>query len=94
MVRARFREGMERPSLIEPEKVYAYNIDLWNTCQTFKKGHQVRLQIASSAFPKYDRNPQTGEALGKTTNLQTAVQKIFHDKVHPSHVVLPIVPKK
>ncbi len=94
MVRARFREGMEKPSLIEPGKVYAYNIDLWNTCQTFKKGHQIRLQIASSAFPKYDRNPQTGEALGKTTNLQTAVQKIFHDKVHPSHVVLPIVLKK
>jgi hypothetical protein len=94
MVRARFREGMENPTLIEPGKTYAYNIDLWNTCQTFMKGHRIRLQIASSAFPKYDRNPQTGEALGKTTKLQTAEQKIFHDREHLSYVLLPIVPKK
>jgi len=94
MVRARFRDGMENPTLIEPGKIYAYNLNLWNTCQTFLKGHRIRLQVASSAFPKYDRNPQTGEVLGKTTNLQTAEQKIYHDREHPSHVVLPIVPIK
>jgi putative CocE/NonD family hydrolase len=94
MVRARFRDGMDKPSLIEPGKIYVYNIDLWNTCQTFKKGHKIRIQIASSAFPKYDRNPQTGDVLGKTIKLQTAEQKIFHDETQPSHVVLPIVPKK
>jgi hypothetical protein len=94
MVRARFRDGMDKPSLIEPGKIYAYSLDLWNTCQTFKKGHKIRIQIASSAFPKYDRNPQTGEDLGKTIKLQTAEQKIYHDKAHPSHVILPLVPKK
>lgn len=94
MVRARFRDGMEKPSLIEPGKVYAFHLDLWNTCQTFKKDHRIRLQIASTAFPKYDRNPQTGEALGKTTRLESAQQKIFHDRERPSHVSLPIVPRK
>jgi putative CocE/NonD family hydrolase len=94
MVRARFRDGMEKPSLIEPGRVYTYNIDCWNTCQTFKKGHRIRIEISSSAFPKYDRNLNTGEALGKTTEMQTAEQKIFHDREHPSHVVLPIVPRK
>jgi len=94
MVRARYRDGMEMSSLIEPGKIYAYTIDLWNTCQTFKKGHRIRLQIASSAFPKYDRNAQTGEDLARATKLQISNQKICHDKAHPSHVVLPIVPPK
>ncbi len=94
MVRARFRNGMERQELIEPGKVYAYKIDLWNTCQMFLKGHRIRLEVSSSAFPKYDRNLNTGEALGKTTRMQTADQKIFHDEAQPSFVILPIVPKK
>lgn len=94
MVRARFREGMEKPSLIAPGQTYAYTLDLWNTCQTFQKGHRIRLQVASTAFPKYDRNPQTGGPLGRTTELRSAEQKIFHDSAHPSHLVLPIVPKK
>ncbi len=92
MVRARFREGLDKPSLITPGVVYEYTIDLWNTCQMFKKGHRIRLQIASSAFPKYDRNPQNGGPLGKTTNLIPAQQRIFHNKKYPSHVILPIVP--
>ena len=70
MVRARFREGMEHPSLIEPGRVYAYDIDCWNTSQVFKKGHRIRLEIASSAFPKYDRNPNTGAPLGKSAEMQ------------------------
>lgn len=92
MVRARFRDGMDRPSPIEEGKIYLYDIDLWNTCQTFEKGHRIRLEIASSAFPKYDRNPNTGDALGRTTRMQAAEQTVYHDRVHPSHVILPVVP--
>ena len=94
MVRARFREGMDKPSLIDPGRVYGYDIDLWNTCQLYKKGHRVRLEISSSAFPKYDRNLNTGEQLGKTTAMQVAEQKIYHDSGHASYVLLPIVPRK
>ena len=94
MVRARFREGMDKPSLIEPGKVYAYDIDCWNTSQLFKKGHSIRLEIASTAFPKYDRNPNTGEPLGKTDKMQRADQTIYHDQDHPSHVLLPVVRSK
>jgi uncharacterized protein len=94
MVRARFREGMDRPSLIEPGRVYTYDLDLWNTCQLYRRGHRVRLEIASSAFPKYDRNPNTGEALGQTTRMQKAEQKIYHDSEHPSYVILPVVPRR
>jgi putative CocE/NonD family hydrolase len=94
MVRARFREGMDKPALIQPGKVYAYDLDLWNTCQLFLKGHRIRLEISSSAFPKYDRNLNSGEALGKTTRMVVAAQKIYHDRDNQSYVVLPIVPRK
>jgi uncharacterized protein len=91
IVRARFREGMSTPKLIEPGRPYEYTIDLWDTCQTFKKGHAIRVEISSSAFPKYDRNLNTGEALGRTTRLQTADQQVLHDRAHPSHLMLPVV---
>jgi uncharacterized protein len=94
MVRARFREGMDKPSLIEPGRVYTYDLDLWNTCQLYRAGHRIRLEIASSAFPKYDRNLNTGEALGQTTRMQVAQQKIYHDQQRLSYVILPIVPRK
>jgi putative CocE/NonD family hydrolase len=93
IVRARFRQGMSKPELIEPGKVYAYNIDLWNTCEMFGKGHRIRLEISSSAFPKYDRNLNTGEPLGKTSRMEKAKQEIYHDAQHASYVMLPIVPQ-
>jgi putative CocE/NonD family hydrolase len=94
MVRARFRNGWERPELIEPNRVYRYDVDVWNTCQTFLPGHRLRVEVASAAFPKFDRNPNTGEALGTTTRMQAAEQTIRHDREHPSYVVIPIVPDR
>jgi putative CocE/NonD family hydrolase len=94
MVRARFRSGMERPSPIEPGRVYGYDIDCWNTSQMFKKGHRIRLEVASSAFPKYDRNLNTGAPLGKSAEMKTADQTVYHDRNQPSHIVLPVVPAK
>jgi putative CocE/NonD family hydrolase len=91
MVRARFREGMDRPSLIEPGNIYYYSIDCWNTSQVFKAGHRIGLEISSSAFPKYDRNLNTGAPLGVTTEMAVAEQRIYHDAEHPSAVVLPII---
>ncbi len=64
MVRARFREGMDRPSLIEPGKIYRYTIDCWNTAQVFKAGHRIGLELSSSAFPKFDAQPEYRRAAG------------------------------
>ena len=94
MVRARFREGMDKPSLIEPGKIYHFSIDCWNTSQVFKAGHRIGLEIASSAFPKYDRNLNTGAPLGMTTEMAVAEQRIYHDAEHPSVVVLPVIPRE
>jgi len=94
MVRARFRDGMDKPSLIEPGKIYHYMIDCWNTAQVFKAGHSIGLEISSSAFPKYDRNLNTGAQLGVTAEMAVAEQRIYHDGGHPSALVLPVIPKE
>jgi putative CocE/NonD family hydrolase len=91
LVRARFRAGADKPSLIEPGRVYEYDIDCWSTCQVFKKGHRIRVEITSSAFPAHDVNPNTGGPLGKTVGGVRATQRILHDSEHPSHLVLPVV---
>jgi predicted acyl esterase len=56
-------------------------------------GHRIGLEISSSAFPKYDRNLNTGAPLGVTSEMQAAEQRIYHDAEHLSAVVLPIISK-
>jgi putative CocE/NonD family hydrolase len=92
MVRGRFRDGMDRPSPLVPGRIYPYDVDAWNTCQTFLPGHRIRVEVASSAFPKYDVNPNTGAALGKSTGGRVAHNAVFHDREHASYVLLPVVP--
>lgn len=94
MVRLRFRNGLENPQLGAPNEVYKYDIDLWNTSQVFFKGHRIGLQVSSSAFPKYDRNLNTGEDLATGTRMVAADQSVFHDAEHPSALVLPVIPHK
>jgi putative CocE/NonD family hydrolase len=93
IIRARYRESLERPALIEPGKVYEYKIDLWATSNVFKKGHRIRVDLSSSNFPKYDRNPNTGHKFGEDAELRTATQTIHHSRQYPSHITLPVIPR-
>jgi putative CocE/NonD family hydrolase len=93
IIRARYRQSTTRPEPIEPGQVYAYTIDLWATSNVFKAGHRIRLEISSSNFPRFDRNPNTGGALATETALLPAIQTIHHDGTYPSHVTLPIIPR-
>ncbi len=94
IIRARYRDFAQsaESSLIEPGTAYAYEIDLWATSNVFKRGHRIRLDITSSNFPRWDRNPNTGHAFGSDTTGIVAQQTILHDAAHPSFVLLPIVP--
>ncbi len=94
IIRARYRNFAkgEAPSLIEPGKAYEYEIDLWSTSNVFKAGHRIRLDITSSNFPRWDRNPNTGHDFGVDAELAIAHQTILHDSEHPSYVELPVVP--
>jgi hypothetical protein len=79
--------------LIEPGRIYRYEIDLWVTSNLFPAGHRPRVEISSSNFPRFDRNPNSGLPFGTDTELRTATQTIYHDAEHPSHIVLPIIPR-
>ena len=91
IIRARYRNSLEKPELMEPEKVYEFDIDLWITSNVFQRGHRVRLDVSSSSFPKYDRNPNTGNQFGADTTLNVADQRVYHNERHPSHILLPVI---
>lgn len=92
IVRARYRNGMTKPALLTPRKIYKYEIDLWYIAHVFQKNHRIGLQIASAAFPKYARNLNTGGALATETKMRQAEQTIYHDAAHPSALILSVVP--
>ena len=90
MIRARFRLGYrEPPTLLEPGAISRYEIDLWNTSHVFLADHCIRLEISSSAFPKYDRNLNTGADLATGTEMLSAHNTVWHDADHPSQLILP-----
>jgi putative CocE/NonD family hydrolase len=93
IVRARYRRFArgEAPSLIVPDQPCEYEIDLWATSNVYKAGHRIGLQVTSSCFPRWDRNPNTGHTPGTDAELQVAHQQILHDREHPSHVLLPMI---
>ena len=93
IIRARYRASRTQPSFIEPGKVYEYTIDLWATSHVFAAGHSVRLEVSSSNFPRFDRNPNTGAPLGEDARLEKADQRVHHSSIHPSHILLLIIPR-
>jgi putative CocE/NonD family hydrolase len=92
ILRARFREGVDKIKLLKPGEIYQYEIELTPTANVFLPGHRIRIDITSSNFPQFDRNPNTGEPLGESKNVRVAKQTIYHDKGHPSYIVLPVSP--
>ncbi len=94
IVRARFRDSLQEEKLLEPDKVYPFTIKLYPTSNVFKKGHRVRLDISSSNFPRFDVNPNTGEPLQQHRRTVIATNMVMYGEEHPSHIVLPVVPKR
>ena len=93
IIRARFREGLDKMKLLKPGEVYEYDIELTGTANVFKPGHRIRIDITSSNFPQFDRNPNTGAPLGDNTRVRVAQQTIHHGGNRLSHIVLPVVEK-
>ncbi len=93
IIRARYRDSRTTPTPLTSAEVSRFTIDLWATSHVFLPGHRIRLEIASSNFPRFDRNLNTGEDQATGTRRQAARQTIFHDQRYPSHVVLPVIPR-
>jgi putative CocE/NonD family hydrolase len=78
----------------QPNGTLKIEVALWSTAYRFRKGHRLRLCIASGAHPRWSRNPGTGEPLTTSTELRIAEQQVFHDEHHPSALQLPVVDMK
>ncbi len=91
ILRARFREGLDQMNLLTPGNTYEYDIHMTPTANVFLPGHRLRIDITSSNFPQFDRNPNTGHDLGVSDEIRKARQTIFHGGRYASHITLPVV---
>ncbi len=92
IARARYRDGKTSPELLSPGVPARLAIDLLATSNVFLRGHRIRLEISSSNFPRFDRNPNTGAPFGTDGELRSATQSVFHDRQRASYLQLPVVP--
>ncbi|MBM3762310.1 MAG: CocE/NonD family hydrolase [Acidobacteria bacterium] len=87
ILRARFRNGLDKPEMLKANQTYEFVVDMAGTANTFLPGHRIRVDITSSNYPQFDRNPNTGEPLGSAAKPRVALQTVFHG----SSIVLPVV---
>ena len=92
IVRARFRNSDYLESWITPGAVHDYTIDMGYTANVFGRGHRIRLEISSSNFPHFDRNLNTATPFGEGAEPKPAAQRVLHDDLHPSQLVLQVAP--
>jgi putative CocE/NonD family hydrolase len=92
ILRLRYRNSQEKPELANPGETYHIKVDLWATSNVFLAGHKLRLEVSSSNFPRFDRNLNTGEEQARGTRMVKAANVIYHDKLRPSALVVPVLP--
>jgi hypothetical protein len=92
ILRLRYRNSRESPELANPGETYHITLDLWATSNVFLAGHKMRLEVSSSNFPRFDRNLNTGEESASAARMIKATNMIYHDKAHPSVMIVPVVP--
>ena len=90
IIRVRTSQDPSKPELLKPGEIRKVSIDLLGVANRFAKGHRIRVDISSSNFPFFDVNPNTGERPGYQTHEVKAVNTVYHDREHPSHLNLPV----
>ena len=91
ILRARFREGFDAERFMQLGQIYRIEIELPPISNLFQAGHRIRVDIASSSFPRFDVNPNTGEPLGRHTHTVKATNVVYADARRPSHIRLPVI---
>jgi putative CocE/NonD family hydrolase len=96
IMRCRYRDSLAVPTPLEPHRTYELTVDLAVTSNVFLPGHQIRLEVASSNFPRFDRNTNTGGDLHceSLADAVVAVNEVLHGPSHPSRLVLPVIPRR
>jgi uncharacterized protein len=95
ILRLRYREGLGAQHFATPGEVNEIEIDLAATSNVFRAGHRIRIEISSSNFPRFDRNPNNGGVIAEATerDFVVATQRIFHDTNRSSYITLPVIPR-
>jgi predicted acyl esterase len=88
VVRLRFRDGPEAELQVTPGETYEVEVVLWDTCQRILPGHRLRVEVASSAFPKFDVNLGTGGDMVNEVDGVIASNTLWHDASRPSRLVV------
>jgi predicted acyl esterase len=91
-LRARYRGGIDRPELLEPNRVTELTVEMRSIAYTIATGHRLRLQITSSSFPRLERNLNTGGRNFDESTGVVAVNRIHHGQPTPSYVEFPTLP--
>ncbi len=94
ILRLRYRKSLESGEPATPGSVYRIAIDAGVTGNVFLKGHRIRVEVSSSNFPRFDRNPNDGRAVARAVRLNKASQTVYHDLRRPSALVLTVLPGK
>jgi putative CocE/NonD family hydrolase len=92
LLRLRYRNSLARSVPAQAGKVYRITIDAGVTSNVFLAGHRIRLEVSSSNFPRFDRNPNTGRLIADEMQLKTARQTVYHGGKRASHLLLPVIP--
>jgi len=93
IMRGKYRKSLEKPEPFVPNKITPVAFSIGDVAHTFKKGHRIMVQVQSSWFPLVDLNPQTFVNIykAKKSDFKKSTIRIYHDKEHPSYLVLPVL---
>lgn len=96
ILRLRYRHSFSQPTLLQTDEIVPITIDLWSTANVFLAGHQLRVEVSSSCFPKFARNSNTGGEVASEARdrYQIAVNHLYHDADHPSYLLLPLIERE
>jgi putative CocE/NonD family hydrolase len=93
ILRARYRDGDDKPVLMQPGEIYAFTIEMYPISNLFLAGHRIRMTVTSSSFPKWYPNGNTGREIDEDMPVVVLTNTIYHDHEHPSRVLLPVIPR-
>lgn len=88
--RLKFHNGFDKAEPVTPGDIAKLDIDLWSISLIVNKGHRIGVQVSSSNYPRFEKNPNTGDDFPKEDSLRAAKNTVYMDKDHPSAIVLPV----
>ncbi|MEM0467443.1 MAG: CocE/NonD family hydrolase [Candidatus Thermoplasmatota archaeon] len=91
ILRMRNRHGFDHWEFMQPGEIYEITVDLWSISYIWNTGHQIRIAISSSNYPRFLANPNTNDAIYQNTTYRIAENTLYIDTAHPSCIIVPYV---